>query len=34
MLRFWKSQVRQHFPARAANDETKPRRRAAAGSRR
>src|SRR3954454_9009472 len=34
MLRFWKTQVRQHFPARAANDETKSRRRVATGSRR
>jgi hypothetical protein len=34
MLRFWKAQVRQHFPASIANDDLKPRRRAAAGSRR
>ena len=33
MLRFWKMQVRQHFPARAANDETKSRRRVATISR-
>jgi AcrR family transcriptional regulator len=28
MLRFWKAQVRQHFPARTANDTVKPKRRA------